>query len=834
MNPVCPRRRRRDRTLTAFGLCLLAAALPAPVAAQHTTPAATAALAGTVTAPDAAGGLTGIAVELVELRLRRITGPDGRYAFRGLPAGEYTLRFSRLGHAVLEQPVRLEAGADRTVDVTLAVEAILLSPVMVLLERTRLVGDLARARLIPGSAHVIGSEQLDEQVLAFDDINAVLRQVPGVNLQEEEGFGARPNIGMRGTGTERSAKITVMEDGVLAAPAPYAAPAAYYFPATGRMEAIEVRKGSSQVKYGPRTIGGALNLVSTSIPPDFRVSVDAAGGPDLSGKLVARVGDTYRYGGWLLESYHLRTDGYKRLDGAASTGFEVSNQVAKARINTDRSGGRRYQELELKLARYDEVAHETYLGLTEADFRSDPLRRYAASARDRLTVAQSQAQLRHFAQPARWLDVTTTAYRNDMSRNWYKLQSVLGRGLGGVVQDPERYAAEMAVLQGEDSDADALAVRAGIRDYLSQGVQSMVGVRVGGFGVRHDLELGLRVHEDQEARFQHDDLYGMAGGRMVLTTAGMRGTQENRVSDARAVAFYLQDHLSFGPATLTAGVRHESIVFHRRDYLPGDAARRDASGVRENAVSVWIPGVGASLQLASGVRLLGGVHKGFGPPGPGAHADSKAETSVNYELGAQLQRGGASLEVVSFHSDYDNVLGASTLSSGDQGTGDMYNGGAVDVRGVEVSGGADLAGAYGFRLPVRLAYTFTRAEFLSDFESAYAPWGSVAAGDRLPYLPEHQLHASAGVGTDAWKLRVEGSYSSRMRTRAGQGPIPALHGTDAVLVFNLSGEHALGGRSSLYAGVQNLTDARYVVARQPAGARPGLPRTVQAGLRFRY
>jgi Fe(3+) dicitrate transport protein len=514
----------------------------------------------------------------------------------------------------------------------------------------------------------------------------------------------------------------------------------------------------------------------------------------------------------------------------------VSNQVAKARVNTDRSGSGLYQELELKLARYDELAHETYLGLNEADFRADPLRRYAASANDRLTVSQSQAQLRHFVQPARWLDVTTTVYRNDMSRNWYKLQSVLGRGLGGVVQDPERYAAEMAVLQGGDSDPDALAVRAGIRDYYSQGVQSMVGVRFAGLGARHDLELGVRLHEDQEARFQHDDLYGMAGGRMVLTTAGARGTQENRVSDARAGAFYLQDHLRFGRATLMAGVRHESIVFHRRDYLPGDAARRDASGERENAMSVWIPGAGASLQLSSGVRLLGGVHRGFGPPGPGAHADSKPETSVNYELGAQLHRGAASLDVVGFRSDYGNVLGASTLSSGDQGTGDMYNGGAVDVRGVEVSAGTDLAGEDGgrFDLPVRLVYTFTRAEFLSDFESAYAPWGSVVVGDRLPYLPEHQLHGSAGIGTDIWKLRVEGSYSSRMRTRAGQGPIPALHGTDAMLVFNLSGEHALGRRSALYAGVQNVTDARYVVARQPAGARPGLPRTVQAGLRFRY
>ena len=73
---------------------------------------------------------------------------------------------------------------------------------------------------------------------------------------------------MRGTGQNRSEKVTIMEDGVLAAPAPYAAPSAYYFPTSGRMQQIEVLKGTSSAMYGPRTTGGVVNMLSREIPEE--------------------------------------------------------------------------------------------------------------------------------------------------------------------------------------------------------------------------------------------------------------------------------------------------------------------------------------------------------------------------------------------------------------------------------------------------------------------------------------------------------------------------------------------------------------------------------------
>ena len=143
---------------------------------------------------------------------------------------------------------------------------------------------------IPGSVNYISPKEL--QRFGYSDINRVLKSIPGVNIQEEDGFGLRPNIGLRGTGSERSSKITIMEDGVLMSPAPYTAPSAYYFPTSGRMHAIEILKGSSQIKYGPFTTGGAINLISTPIPSESSGIMDISMGNYGLAKMHANYGDS--------------------------------------------------------------------------------------------------------------------------------------------------------------------------------------------------------------------------------------------------------------------------------------------------------------------------------------------------------------------------------------------------------------------------------------------------------------------------------------------------------------------------------------------------------------
>ena len=754
-----------------------------------------------------------------------ITDATGRFEFRAMPPGEYLIIAEAVGLSPTARSVTVAAGIP--LDITLVLPEIVR-------EWMNVVADPRSIERIPGSTAVIDRAEMEKVKLATDDVHQMLRRLPGLNIQEEEGYGLRPNIGMRGTGTDRSSKITLMEDGVLVAPAPYAAPSAYYSPIAGRMESIEVRKGSSQVKYGPMTTGGVLNYVSTSIPSTTRLRTTLTGGGHGTKKLTASVGDSYTNFGWLAETFQFGNDGFKRLDGGGNTGVRLEDYMAKFRINTTPTQAI-YQEIEVKLGRTEQTGDETYLGLTDADFSRTSLRRYAASQVDVFESTHRQFQARHLLAHRSW-DLTTVVYRNDFHRSWYKLDSVLGDRLGSVLNAPEAHADHMAVLTGTTSAPHALVVRDNNRGYYGAGVQSVLGMAVSSGVARHQIEVGLRYHQDQEDRFQHDDAYQMRDGRMMLTRAGAPGSQTNRVAGASAVAGFVADTVSFGKWTVAPGVRYETINLDRTTYARTDPSRAGAAAVLATDVNAVIPGLGASYAARPDVSVFGGVHRGFAPPGPGATEGTEVEHSVNYELGARIQRNALRAEFVGFFNDYGNLLGRDSLSTGGRGEGDLFNGGKVRVHGLEASTEWNIAEAVGLgaALPIRLAYTFTQAEFRNSFQSQFDPWGHVRIGDELPYVPRHQLHTGIEAAHGDWRARLEATYVGRMRTVAGQGAYGARASTDSYVVIGLSGEYALMNGAHLFASLQNLTNNVYVVARHPSGVRPGLPRFAQVGLKLDF
>ena len=694
----------------------------------------------------------------------------------------------------------------------------------VIVNGNAILGSTFEAKNRTGSANYISAKEL--QKFNYNDISRILRSVPGVNIYEEDGFGLRPNISLRGTSPERSAKINLMEDGVLIAPAPYSAPAAYYFPTIGRMQAVEILKGSSQVQYGPNTTGGAINMISTQIPDQFMGRAALSAGNFNSKNTQIVVGDSFKNFGFVSEYYNYNSDGFKNIDGGGNTGFDKSDYLAKFRINTD-EGAKIYQSLHFKIQFSEERANETYLGLTDLDFNENPYRRYRASSEDLMDSEHQQYQLTHILKLSPSFAVTTTGYVNKFKRNWYKLDDVnLGErvGINNVLSDPDTYAMEYNALLGNtDTTEDVFGIKANNRRYTSQGIQSIARLRWGSDWLQ-SLELGIRYHEDEEDRFQWVDRYAFQNNELLQTTVGIKGANANRISNAKAIAAHTLYKLNLGRFTLTPGIRYENITLGRINYGTNDATRLGIDlSERENQVDVWIPGIGANYTFTDNLSIFGGVHKGFSPPGNAEGQD--AERSINYELGTRFNYHGIQGEVIGYYNDYQNLLGSDLAASGGTGSLDQFNAGEVRVSGIEVLLNYNILNNISekFRLPVSFTYTLTDTEFLSSFESDNDIFGEVTVGDEIPYIAKNQFNFNLGMEHEKFAIDMGARYIDAFRTQAGTGAIPPNLRVDSNFVIDMSGRYIYNSHFTFSANIINLFDTTYAVSRVPAGLRPGHP-----------
>lgn len=721
-----------------------------------------------------------------------------------------------------------------------------------ILSKVTIIGDPDAIYAIPGSAHYIDYETLKE--FSYDDINRVLRRIPGVYVREEDGYGLFPNISLRGVDTSRSAKVTMMEDGILSAPAPYASPSSYYSPTVGRMHALEILMGTSQIRYGPRTTGGAINYISTPIPDDERISLRAQYGAFNEYRTHAIYGNTVdtqagRFG-YLFEAYIRETDGFKTIDAAPGftdtdrTGFTNIEPMVKLSWEPMTS---MYQRFEFRYGFTDRVIDETYLGLNTADFRIDPNRRYSATRFDQMVTEQHRVYLRHFISPIENFDLVTTLYYNKFSRDWFKSGSIRDVGGAGNLSLSAAVAGAasaggfpgdgLACLKG-DLACD-LRYRHNNRDMFAWGIQSEGTLRFDTGSLNHELTVGLRYHNDEEDRFQQDDDFKQnATGAITGVTLGKPGSQADREIEVKAVAVFIQDRIEIDDWWLIPGFRYETLDMEERNF------GKDFFG--ETSLDMFGGGIGIGYDFTDEWQAFGGVHFGFSPPSPqGAIKGLTEETSIGYELGVRFADRDQVLtaEVVGFLTHFDNLIVIDNI--GGTGTGDDENFGEVESSGVELSGQFDLglANDWAFNNPYFLAYTYTNAVQESDARSTSASsiFSFGRKGNKVPYIPEHQLTVGSSLVFGNWGASITASYVDATFTSAnnvstqtnGFGAPDARFGeTDAYTFVDFAAHYNVRKDVQLIAGVSNLFDEEYIVSRQPHGPRPGAPRIWFAGLQI--
>jgi Fe(3+) dicitrate transport protein len=677
-----------------------------------------------------------------------------------------------------------------------------------------------------GSVHILKASKL--QRFEQDDPQAVLQSVPGVYARGEDGVGLRPNVGLRGVNPDRSKKVTLMEDGVLFGPAPYSAPAAYYFPLITRMQAVRILKGPAAIQHGPQTVGGSVDFITRDIPSTEDFGVDVGSGQNLYGKFHGYYGGSTESSGFLVEGVHLRNNGFKELDGGGHTGFRRNEWMLKARHALDTDGETR-QSLHLKLGYSDEASNETYLGLSDEDFAATPLRRYAASRLDRMEWHRTQLVLRHELESGA-LTVTTQAYRHDLARVWRKVNRFQGASIANVLADPTsaRNSIYFGVLTGQlDSSApeETLLIGPNNRTFVSQGLQSVARWSTTTGPVGHSLELGVRYHFDEIKRLHTEDGFRMVAGELV-PAGGPTATTASNVDGTHAVSLHVTDAMAWGPLVVTPGLRLEVLRSRSVNRLTGDR--------QEGALEAIMPGLGVYGALTRSLGLFAGAYRGFSPPAPGQPSEVLPEHSTNFETGARWTRSGERLEVVGFLNAYSNLTDICTFSNGclNEELDRQVDAGKARILGVEAFAEKTFRPGGGVTFPTSVSYTFTRTRMLEDFRSADPQFGVVRAGDEMPYVPRHQLFASAGVESALGGVHVSATFIDAMREEAGQGEAAPGTKTEALLTFDLSASWSFAKEAELYLSARNLLDNQAVVSRRPYGARPNAPRAVLIGLKY--
>jgi Fe(3+) dicitrate transport protein len=677
------------------------------------------------------------------------------------------------------------------------------------LATVEVIGSAEKLEQLPGSGAIISQEELTSSRALT--VNEALRKVPGIHVRDEEGFGLRPNIGIRGLNPTRSTKVLLLEDGIPAAYAPYSDNASYYHAPIQRYDRIEVLKGAGMLRFGPQTIGGAINYITPEPPEEFGGYVQASAGSRNFSSVQASLGGN----GLLVDFSHKQGDGARDNNHLSQSDLFAKYVLT---LNDEHALTFRANVLE-------ENSDIGYTGITDAELGQFG-REYNPFDNDRFDIRHHALSVTHKWQISEGNALTTSAYFADFLRDWWRQSSTTTDTQCGNAFRDDRF-------NGVVVDPDACNSTQGrLRAFYTRGVESRLSVQHGLLGADNTFDVGLRLHGEVQERLQVN----------AASANGRSGTvaEDNR-READALAAYMSNTFRWGDFSLVPSLRHERIDYFRRNKLTGLEG--------EEQTSETIAGIGLNHSFSPAATLFAGVHEGFAPPraediinNSGGSVEVDAEHSVNSELGLRGRvLGQVDYEVALFQNDFSNQIAVGSIAGGSTPL----------AQGETLYRGAELAlswnrqalqsreGEWYANLALTLLPTARQESPLTAVVGGAVIGGS-AVGKRLPYAPERTATLRMGYVRGAWDASVEvqsvsAQFADFANTVApvanGNGQIGRVGGY-AVWGATINYEPGLSGFSG-FLTVKNLGDLEYIVDRT-RGILLGNPLQVIAGVRYTF
>ena len=641
------------------------------------------------------------------------------------------------------------------------------------------------ASSIPGAIDIISPEEME--MIQPASLQDALKIVPGVNARDEEGYGAIPNIGIRGLSPNRSTKVLILEDGAPIQPSLFLSNASYYSPPVERISSIEVLKGATGLRYGPNTIGGVINYQSKTPLKDGIVKGKLGSHGYRLLELEAGTSSEQKSMGGGINLITSEANGFR------NNGYRMNDILVKGGMAIGQS-----QWLGLKLTRYENEINTSYVGLRPDEFIHTPTKNPAPD--DQFLSNRTSFDINHELEIDTSTKLKTLMYWSQLERNFWR------RDVASKTRQGTSFV---------DCGGTAYCVTGRNRNFDMLGIDSRLFTNYQAFGIQNESEIGVRLHSETMSNKTERSNAGPRARTGVIT-----GNENN---DAKAVALYLQNRFLFTDQfAVTPGVRVESYRQNRKNEMNG------VQGQANN--TELVPGIGATWQLAPELQLYSSVYKGFAPAmisaaisGDGVDQKLDAERSMNIEFGFRGQAQKWTYEGAAFRMDFSNQIVNQALSGGISKT----NGGQSLHQGAE--------GALGYAITSAWS-VLANATYIPVAEFKGGALGPI--GNRIPYTPKLTGNLGLNYSKDGLKSFLNAYHVSSQYADSANTVQESNDGTKGLIpsftTLNWSVVYSPKRDIKLFGVVRNLFDKKFISGRSPDGIFPGAERNFELGLAYQF